>query len=60
MEVFAFTIFMSLAFAALFAVFFIAERSQRHRRPIEQLALLPLEGPTQTEASKPAPITRLP
>jgi predicted secreted protein len=44
MEVFAVTIFMSLAFAVLFAVLFFAERSQRQRRSMEQISLLPLEG----------------
>lgn len=43
MEVFAVTIFMSLAFAVLFAVLFFAERSQRQRRSLEQVSLLPLE-----------------
>jgi preprotein translocase subunit YajC len=44
MEVFAVTIFMSLAFAMLFAVMFFAERSQRQRRSVEQMSLLPLES----------------
>lgn len=44
MEVFAVTIFMSLAFAVLFAVLFFAERTQRQRRSIEQMSLLPLEA----------------
>lgn len=43
MEVFAVTIFMSLAFAVMFAVLFLAERSQRKDRSIEQDALLPLD-----------------
>jgi predicted secreted protein len=43
MEVFAVTIFMSLAFAVLFAVLFLGERSQRKHRSIEQDALLPLD-----------------
>ena len=43
MEVFAVTIFMSLLFAVLFAVLFFAERSQRDRASIEQVALLPLD-----------------
>jgi hypothetical protein len=43
MEVFAVTVFVSLAFAVLFAVLFFAERSQRDRRSIEQDALLPLD-----------------
>ncbi len=46
MEVFAVTIFMSLAFAVLFAVLFLAERSQRQHRSIEQEALLPLDDGT--------------
>jgi len=46
MEVLAVTIFMSLAFAVLFAVLFLAERSQRGRRSIEQDALLPLDEGT--------------
>jgi len=44
MEVFAVTIFMSLCFAVLFAVLFFAERSQKHRRSMEQMSLLPLEA----------------
>lgn len=44
MEVFAVTIFMSLAFAMLFAVLFFAERSQRQRRSLEQMSLLPLDA----------------
>lgn len=44
MEVFAITIFMSLAFAVLFAVLCYAERCQRQRRPYEQDALMPLES----------------
>lgn len=47
MEVFAITIFMSLAFAMLFAVLFFAERAQRQRRSIEQMSLLPLEADEQ-------------
>jgi hypothetical protein len=43
MEVFAITIFMSLAFAVLFAVLCYAERCQKLHRPNEQMALLPLE-----------------
>lgn len=43
MEVFAVTVFVSLAFAVLFAVLFFAEHSQRDRRSIEQDALLPLD-----------------
>lgn len=43
MEVFALTIFVSLAFAVLFAVLFFAERSQSNRRSIEQTSLLPLD-----------------
>lgn len=44
MEVFAITIFMSLAFAMLFAVLFVAERMQRQRGSDEQMSLLPLEA----------------
>ncbi|HEY1049881.1 MAG TPA: hypothetical protein VGE39_09010 [Prosthecobacter sp.] len=51
MEVFAITIFMSLAFAVLFAVLCYAERSQRRRRPFEQDALMPLE-PASIPVSK--------
>ena len=53
MEVFAVTIFMSLAFAVLFAVLFFAERSQVQRRSLEQISLLPLEGdaPRQSNLS---------
>lgn len=43
MEVFAVTIFMSLAFAVLFAVLFLGERSQRKHHSIEQDALLPFD-----------------
>lgn len=43
MEVFAVTIFMSLAFAVLFAVLFLGERAQRKDRSLEQDALLPLD-----------------
>jgi predicted secreted protein len=43
MEVFALTIFVSIAFAVLFAVLFFAERCQRQRRSIEQTSLLPLD-----------------
>lgn len=50
MEVFAITIFMSLAFAMLFAVLCYAERCQRQRRPFEQDALMPLDpGPASLE-----------
>ena len=53
MEVFAVTIFMSLLFAVLFAVLFFAERSQRDRTSIEQMALLPLDdGPAPKPVSK--------
>ena len=53
MEVFAVTIFMSLLFAVLFAVLFFAERSQRDRASIEQVALLPLDdGPVKKPAAK--------
>ena len=48
MEVFAVTIFTSLLFAVLFAVLFFAERTQRNRSSIEQVALLPLDdGPVR-------------
>lgn len=48
MEVFAVTIFMSLAFAVLFAVLFFAERTQRKLRSLEQVSLLPLEADQAT------------
>jgi hypothetical protein len=50
MAVFAVTIFMSLVFALLFAVLFVAERSQRRRGCLEQDALLPLDEPTPAPA----------
>lgn len=55
MEVFAVTIFMSLAFAVLFAVLFLGERSQRKHRSIEQDALLPLDDgtPVRTRTTPP-------
>ena len=53
MEVFAVTIFMSLLFAVLFAVLFFAERSQRDRANIEQMALLPLDDGPVSPRSKP-------
>lgn len=43
MEVFAVTIFVSLMFAVLFAALFLAERLQKKRGSIEQVALLPLD-----------------
>lgn len=43
MEVFALTIFVSLMFAVLFAVLFVAERSQKQRRSLEQEALIPFD-----------------
>lgn len=52
MEVFAVTIFMSLAFAVLFAVLFFAERSQRQRRSVEQMALLPLDTDPGVDANR--------
>lgn len=56
MEVFAVTIFMSLAFAVLFAVMFFAERSQRRDRSIEQDALLPLDdGPSSAAPPRKTP-----
>ena len=58
MEVFAVTIFMSLAFAVLFAVLFLGERSQRRRRSLEQEALLPLDGPASIPAPASAPARR--
>ena len=54
MEVFAVTVFVSLMFAVLFAVLFFAERSQSHRRSIEQDALLPLDDGPQLAPSKSA------
>jgi hypothetical protein len=51
MEVFAVTVFVSLAFAVLFAVLFFAERSQRGGRSLEQTALLPLD-----DEPRPAPV----
>jgi predicted secreted protein len=52
MEVFAVTIFMSLAFAVLFAVLFFAERSQRQRRSVEQMSLLPLDADQDNDAGR--------
>ncbi len=43
MEVFAVTIFVSLLLGILFAILFLAERSQRKSRSIEQIALLPFD-----------------
>lgn len=43
MEVFAVTIFVSLMFAVLFAALFLAERMQKRRGSLEQVALLPLD-----------------
>jgi hypothetical protein len=43
MEVFAVTIFVSLMFAVLFAALFMAERVQKRRASLEQMALLPLD-----------------
>ncbi|MBE7496091.1 MAG: hypothetical protein HS117_14200 [Verrucomicrobiaceae bacterium] len=43
MEVFAVTIFVSLMFAVLFAALFLAERTQKRRGSLEQVALLPLD-----------------
>jgi hypothetical protein len=51
MEVFAVTIFMSLAFAVLFTVLFFAERSQNQRKSVEQMSLLPLEGDTPSQSN---------
>lgn len=55
MEVFAVTIFMSLAFAVLFAVLFLGERAQRKDRSLEQDALLPLDDapPARVRSSQP-------
>jgi hypothetical protein len=53
MEVLALTIFVSLMFAVLFAALFVAERSQRHRRGVEQLALLPLDDHPPARPDKP-------
>ncbi len=55
MEVFAVTIFMSLAFAVLFAVLFLGERAQRRHRSLEQDALLPLDdaAPVPVRPEKP-------
>ncbi|MBX7208825.1 MAG: hypothetical protein K1X78_10965 [Verrucomicrobiaceae bacterium] len=44
---------MSLIFAVLFAVLFFAERSQRDRASMEQMALLPLDdGPPARPTKK--------
>jgi predicted secreted protein len=45
---------MSLAFAVLFAVLFLGERSQRKHRSIEQDALLPLDDGAP---ARPAPLS---
>jgi predicted secreted protein len=55
MEVFAVTIFMSLAFAVLFAVLFLGERAQRKHRSIEQDALLPLDDAPTVRVRPPQP-----
>lgn len=52
MEVFAVTVFVSLAFAVLFAALFFAEQSQRQRRSIDQDALLPLDEGSQGQRAK--------
>lgn len=57
MEVFAVTIFMSLAFAVLFAVLFFGERSQRRDRSIEQDALLPLDDGAPAPARPKTPLS---
>jgi predicted secreted protein len=57
MEVFAVTIFMSLAFAVLFAVLFLGERSQRKHRSIEQDALLPLDDGAAPPARPQTPLS---
>jgi predicted secreted protein len=54
MEVFAVTIFMSLAFAVLFAVLFLGERAQRKHRSLEQDSLLPLDDAPPAPA-RPSP-----
>jgi len=51
MEVFALTIFVSLMFAVLFAVLFVAERSQKQRRSLEQEALLPFDDAPASSSS---------
>jgi hypothetical protein len=59
MEVFAVTVFVSLAFAVLFAALFFAERSQRQRRSIDQDALLPLDEGSpgrSAESMDPVPV----
>lgn len=56
MEVFAVTVFVSLAFAVLFCALFFAERSQRRRRCLEQDALLPLDdGASPLPPPRPPP-----
>lgn len=57
MEVFAVTIFMSLAFAVLFAALFLGERSQRKHRSIEQDALLPLDDGAAPPVRSQTPIS---
>jgi hypothetical protein len=52
MEVFAVTVFVSLAFAVLFAALFFAEQSQRQRRSMDQDALLPLDEASQEQRAK--------
>lgn len=53
MEVFAVTVFVSLAFAVLFAALFFAEHSRRDRQSIEQESLLPLDdAPSNTALTK--------
>ena len=59
MEVFAVTIFISLAFAVLFAVLFFAERSQSRDRSLEQDALLPLDDAAPV-AVRPATLPQTP
>jgi predicted secreted protein len=57
MEVFAVTIFMSLAFAVLFAVLFLGERAQRKHRSIEQDALLPLDDGAPVRVRNAPPVS---
>ncbi len=58
MEVFAVTLFVSLMFAVLFAVLYLAERSQGRRGSIEQDALLPLDEPEGARMNVPASRSR--
>jgi len=60
MEVFAVTVFVSLAFAVLFVALFFAERSQRQHRSIDQDALLPLDEVQSPRALEPQSLTSRP